>query len=681
MATESVYGKHRDSLNAWIGDRDVAHIVRQAVSIVDRYATWLVLLGSFGVVWLLYGDAIGFSFLFDDTIDLTRVEGRSFWSLLASSEGYSYYRPIPFVIWKALREIQGHYDQATLHALPLIVHAVSGWLLYLLVRRLGAGHWAVFPALLFLTAPFHYQSVPIVGTLFHPLAGMAILASLTLYLEARSQTGEARAWHIAALGMTVVALWAHESGIVIAALIVGLEGLLLWRVRSRRPSTWLAGHIGASVLFFVTWLTVEKTPFGETTTIAELRPKGLFFLQGFTYPLSAQLVWLSDTLGVAPGVLEAGVVALLLVGGAYAVSAWRTGQRVLLAVPAIALSIAVVASAPSMARLSWPYVENSPRLLYLVTIGAALFWGLLPSLRFGDPRIDRVWRVVTVTLLLVVVVQSWRFVDVRMSMFARGTETIDAIVGAGETYQGQRIIVVNAPSWFAQHRYEYVTGHFGVQLIPTYVGLDRVIYTSSDRSSRTNATSAAWQAPVDDGVYPFGPHGADTPPEELDRLLRAGGELIVVEPRGDRFVVRDVGRLDPERAEALPESVGRFAEGVFIDPARFVVDGDMLRALFTWHAVEADGEDYNAVAELRDSDGRVVGSFFGYPLAGNSAPRLWQDGDRLADSVEFAHPATGRYTLWLGLERVDGDGFAAVLDANGAPTDGNMLPIGAVEIP
>ncbi|MEX1157427.1 MAG: hypothetical protein WEC79_00675, partial [Thermomicrobiales bacterium] len=158
----------------------------------ERHATWIALAASTLLVFALYDRALGFSFLFDDTFDLTRVEGRSYWQLLSSSEGYSYYRPIPFLIWKALRDTQGNYDQATLHALPLIAHAIAGWCLFLLLRRLGAELWAAFPALLFLTFPFHYQNIAIVGTLFHPLAGAAMLGSLVLYERARSRDAEVR---------------------------------------------------------------------------------------------------------------------------------------------------------------------------------------------------------------------------------------------------------------------------------------------------------------------------------------------------------------------------------------------------------------------------------------------------------------------------------------------------------
>ena len=441
---------------------------RPAVNTVNRVAcrvaewadarlTWLSLAGSIAVVVLLYGRALRYAFFFDDTYDLTRTEGRSYLSLLTSSKGYSYYRPIPFLIWKLLRSVQGHYDQSTLHTLPLISHALAGWLLFLLVRRLGAGAWALIPALLFLTFPFDYQAVPISGTLFHPLAGAAVLAALLGYQLARDERAPRRrlALNVAAVAATFVALWSHESGVVVAPLIVGLDALFLSRTKSRRPSPWALAHVLAMALFVFVWYSVEKAPSTESTNVSELHPKVLYLLQGFTYPFSAQLIWLDEHLGWTPGVLQIAMPAIAIGAGAYVVAGWRSGKRgkalaSSLAVPGISLIVSLIAFIPALTRLSYAYVEDSPRLLYMVGIGAAVFWGLLPALDFHHSAATRIWRMVTLLLLAGVFLQSWRFVDVRMTMLARGSEVIAQVVAAGEQFRGEPVVFINAPAWFSR---------------------------------------------------------------------------------------------------------------------------------------------------------------------------------------------------------------------------------------
>lgn len=465
---------------------------RDIVELGLRHVAWLALVGALVFVFLLYGRAITFAFFFDDTYDLTRVEGRSYWSLLSSSAGYQYYRPIPFLIWKFLRDLQGYYSEALLHSLVLIVHAVTGWLLYLLLRRLGSGEWALIPMVLFLSYPFHYQVVPIVGTIFHPLAGMAILATLNLYLMGQSAAPVPRRWlMVASVGTTVFALWSHESGVAVAPLLVMLEAALVWRQRRRRPSWWISPHLIVTCIFVVAWLAVEKLPSSEQTSLAELRPKLLFFLQGFTYPFSAQIGVVRDRLGVSLGILEVGMLAFLAVGTAYVVAAQRAARAQLLLIPMTSVAIAIAAFLPALTRLSWGYVQEGPRLLYLAAIGSAIFWGMSPSLSFKQRTTTITWRIVTICLVVVVVIQSWRFIDIRMDMFASGTAMIDDIVTIGETRPGHPLLIVNAPSWFALNQYEYPYGHYGVQLMPTYIGLDRVIYTSARRPTQVDVRSGA----------------------------------------------------------------------------------------------------------------------------------------------------------------------------------------------
>lgn len=616
---------------------------------------WLTLLGSIIVVGLLYWQALGFAFLFDDTFDLTRVEGRSYLSLLTSSEGYSYYRPGPFVIWKLSHDILGYYSEPLLHALPLMCHSLAGWLLYLLVSRLGAGQWAILPALLFLTYPFSYQNIAIVGVLFHPLAGAAILASLNLYLAARYAAGK-RAWflHCAALGATLVALWSHESGVAVAPLIVGLEALVLWRRRQRRPSWWVQGHIVATLGFGIAWLSVEKTAFGETVTLGDMHPKALFFAQGFTYPLSAQIAWIGEDLGWAPGILQVTILSLALVFGAYVLT-WRLtrgeGESLLarLAFPLAGLAIAGVAVLPAMARLSWPYVEDAPRLLYLVGIGSALFWGLLPALDFGRRSITVVWRVVTVGLLLAVVVQSWVFVQLRMEMFASGSSAVDGIVAAGNRHAGRSLLVVNAPSWLALHEYEYLYGHLGVQIMPSYIGLDRVIYTSSRWKTQVDTASASLVPEIAGERFTFGPHAPEATAEELDSLLREGRILVDVRRNGERFSVFEIGQLEPGGAQSTEQMVQLDGVSVAVGLLRSAVDDDRLGVYLSWNVFAEHTGEPDVLVELVNDQGAVIGRYQGPPLAGVSDPALWQSGDRIDDRYIFERPPIGRYAVRAGI--------------------------------
>ena len=84
---------------------------------------------------------------------------------------------------------------------------------------------------------------------------------------------------------------------------------------------------------------VEKAPFTDETSLSELRPKSLFYLQGFTWPLSAQTYWIQDHLGIPGGsrsldrITRCRDLAMVGVVAAYALSAWRLRRWELLVIP------------------------------------------------------------------------------------------------------------------------------------------------------------------------------------------------------------------------------------------------------------------------------------------------------------------------------------------------------------
>src|SRR3990172_6637347 len=124
---------------------------------------------SMGLAFAIYRDSLSFPFFFDDPLDLVRGEGRSVLSLLTSAQGYAYYRPLPFMIWQALHQMLGRYDQTIFHLLPVVLHGLNAWLVCLLGRRLGSAPGAVAAAVLFVLFPFAYQVVPCAVALFHSL--------------------------------------------------------------------------------------------------------------------------------------------------------------------------------------------------------------------------------------------------------------------------------------------------------------------------------------------------------------------------------------------------------------------------------------------------------------------------------------------------------------------------------
>ncbi len=664
--------------------------------LLDRHGSWLALLLCGALVAAVYGPALGFAFTFDDPLDLPRAEGRSVWSLLRSSEGYAYYRPIPFIIWKALHAVQGYYSPAALHGLTLAAHALNGWLLYVLLRRLTGGHWGLVAAVLFITYPFSYQAVFGAHTLFHPLMTACILGSLLLYHDARlriadcglrndggvtgrESSGSALNWFnpqlLGSVALAIVALWTHESGPVLLPLIVGLEIVILVRSRSRRPAWWPALHALATTAFLWSWFTVPKFAREEGLSTAALGANARFFLQGVIYPVAARLQgwgarWDFDPVAALWPAIAATLLALL---GLYAL-----GRRPW--APVLAVGGAAVVLVPAWLVLSWAYVEDAPRLLYPAAPAIAALWGLLPSLRFRSATLTRGWRAISGLLLVAVVAQSLAFIGVRRDMWAEGTTLVEGVADAAASHEGRPLLFLNVPAWFAPKAPEYPVGHVGLTALPGYIGLGRSVYLH--RGVQPAIESRGYYPDLNGWKYDFNTHGGPAGLDEFDALARRVDAVYTVEMGGDGARVRRVGEIRPGGAVRNPAGARfdtRRGRGIILTGAGARLGGDAIAGDFTWDVVAPPPGDFLPVLRVRDVGGAGVAEWRQYPLGDVAAPRLWQAGDRVRDLPVLRLPAdlpAGRYTVWLSWEeKTDGELLPGVA-ADGTPLPPAGLALG-----
>ncbi len=641
-------------------------------AVTRRAASWSALAVCCAVVVLIYGQALEFPFFYDDTFDMSRTESQSFLSLLGGIDGYAYYRPLPFLIWKAFYQLQGFYNPVLFHALALASHILAGWLLYLLVRRLIGSEWAIVPAMLFLTFPFSYQVVPVAGSLFHSLVTLFILATLYFYLLARLRGS----WVFMAVSivMAALALWTHEFGILVTGYLVALEGVLWLTRRVPRPTPWLLAHLTLGGLFALVWLSVQKVPSPVLANQEELIQKGLFFLQGMAYPVTAQLVplqkWFGDDLGSQT--LLAGGIGIGICLIAYLLA----GRKSLIAVLAVIWALAALV--PVWWRLNWPYVQDAPRLLYLASAGAAIFWGMLASLEWRYRALTVAWRVIVVAGLVAVVWQSAHFISIRMEMLRNGGQLVNAVAAAGKAHDGGSVLFLNVPSWFSAREHVYARGHLGVTVMPSYIGLDRVIYTHT--GARTQAESLAFRADTETWRDYWYPHGREATAEEVDAAIRAADAVYAPEIDSDQFGIRDIGGL--RRASNNGTSPLAAFDGR-LDLVHAGVEGESgsLAIDLDWHVRSALNGAWLMDIQLRDGGGQVVSEWRGYALENAWAPRLWRQGDRITDRSVLHIPepeGTGPFSVWLGFVPEAGSHLLPVTTTGTLPTSNGFVRIGTV---
>ncbi|MGH2593904.1 MAG: hypothetical protein ACRDGG_10365, partial [Anaerolineae bacterium] len=102
----------------------------------SRTADLLWLAGLTFATFLIYGSSLSYPFFWVDPIDIGLAGARSIPTLLTNSQGYLYYRPFAFILWKTLYALSGRFDPYAFHLVQVLTHSLNAWLFYLLARRI-----------------------------------------------------------------------------------------------------------------------------------------------------------------------------------------------------------------------------------------------------------------------------------------------------------------------------------------------------------------------------------------------------------------------------------------------------------------------------------------------------------------------------------------------------------------
>lgn len=659
-------------------------------------------LGSGVLTYLLYGYSLSLSFMLDDFDDLARAATASVTTILTSSRGYVYYRPLAHIMEKLPYAVQGYYDPFWYHLMPLSLHALNGWMVYLLARRL-AGAWAApWAAVFFLAYPFSYQVVPWVGAVMHPLMVFFALGALLAYYEARQRSSAT--WMAIAMVSAVLALPAHENGVLIGAMAVALE-VYLWRNGAvAKPSARCLLLLAPAVAFQAVWLLIPKQPQPWTFDPNSLKLNALFFLQGLVFPVAGVLEAVGGKTGMAGEDLAWVALPFSLAVLALIYTLRRSALFFLLNLCWFSLAVL-----PAWALLSYAYVIDGPRLFYLASVPSALLWAGLWQLPrvgvWGDappiPRPGRgwlpkgggwgpaFWRFGLLGISLALLYQSWAFLAVREDLFKNGSRVVWQVADMVAQRPEARALLVNVPAWFTVKEPEYPMGHMGVTFLPDYLGLNRTVFMH--RGVNPTVDSLEYKDLLKSWRYHYGPHGPTVGLEELAASVARADDayLASYEPEGVRLEL--AGRLD--RSAAGSENpllagdasfVADFGGRLSLREARVRFEGRILLVDLRWLLRSAVSEDLTVFLHVYDSGGRLVAQEDGYPLRGLFPFRFWPSGLLVEDLRRMAIPrglAPGDYTISLGVyDRASGARQVA-RDQRGTPYPDNSVTVGRLSLP
>jgi hypothetical protein len=615
----------------------------------------------------LFWDDI-FQFVWLDQTQLSQV-------LTSPVSGLNYFRPLAFLAWKALRLAAGRFDPFSLHLLNVLLHVLNACLLAGIVARMLPERRALSglaSGIVFLLFPFDFQAVAPVNSLMHPLHAALILAGVwTFLLSDAPRRGGLR---ILSALLAGAAILAHENG-ALAALLITLTALCR---TPRKPLKRIVLDVApfwiAALIFFVVWRSAPRS--GDPLTLNGLFSltesriqNAAYFLQAFAFPVSWLATPLKQALHLQNDSLAIACVSLPVVALWFglAIGARRGGNATW------SVGWFALAAAPAILMLPFSYTLESPRLVYLASIGAAVFWALPLSYLRSTPLKNALNLGIAGAVVIASSAWGGLYIQRRAALYTQLGEAITQVHSELELNpscaQGQRsgTLLVNYPDWFFVAHSEYLVGHDGLTTLSTGETMGDLYTINFGQTRAFSVTSLPDIQPAGAVYRSMGePHTL----ESLQTLLRQYGPVLVNAAAQKGVEMRFAGCLLAERQPVPATYQARLGDELVLRGVALHTDtqqGD-LRVTLDWQALAPAAQDTTIFVQVLDANGALAAQADGYPLLRTSPPRLWQAGDVWRDVRTLHVPATlmqGGYRILVGAYLTDGGQRLAATDAQG----------------
>jgi len=634
--------------------------------------------GTFALtIALLYREALALPFFFDDIVHFRWLEHRTLASLWFTADAY--YRPLPFIVFKVVHEMTGPHSQIVLHGLNLLLHLFNGWCVASL-----AGHFAPTPGRqlavglvageLFLAFPFDYQIIPWVGALTHPLSFSLILTAILLYLAARKT--RYRLCFFLSLMLAILAPFAHETGIVVAPLLLVMEVLGLV---DPTPGRRVLIYLPASLPFLIMRVMVGSGRKVVLRPLEDVLRNGIFFLQGLIVPFQAIAMQLMNRTFMND------LMAVIVVTMVFLVPiTWLMAHRGHLRLILFFLAWFVLATAPAALMLRYNYVLDGSRLLYLSSAAAAMLGATLLAELWAWKTLSLLTRALALSWLVLTLFVGVRHVRERMLLHDLGGQYIWQLVEITRQQPADSaLLYVNALSWLAPRTATLPIGHEGVTLLPGYTRFKDLIWVNS--GLERNVRSTTFGNILQPQLYYF---GCSDPPVGWDRLaqlIRESDMIWVVDYVPHHIRLQRAGTLRAGETEQGTGVVATYDDLATLAPVTFrVADDGSLHLTLEWHCHRATPVNYSIFVHLVNRHGQLVSQADGYALRGMFPFWLWQQGDTIRDERTLRLPLQqekGLYQVMVGIYHLETGERVPAHDATGQSVADAAPPVVTVELP
>jgi hypothetical protein len=637
----------------------------------QRAADLLWLAGLAVAVFLVYGSSLGYPFFWVDPIDIGLAGSRSISTILTNSQGYLYYRPFAFILWKLLHAVSGRYDPYVFHLAQVATHVVNVWLMYALAKRIFSRRsLAGVTALLFAWYPASYQAVTwVVAPQAQAMA--FLLASALAYYDGRAAQDRRRIW--LSIIFLAIALPFHENAVSFGFVIAALEVYLALNQATRQPTTgpanhlsrWPLAHLALCLAFAALWFVVPKNP--DSTAARFEQAAGWYLLQGLIWPVAGAVgpwrAWLGGP-AWQPLILVAPPTLVFLF------EAYRRGRQL----PLLGLGLPwfAVMVLPVWATRGISYAGISPRIFYVAAPGAILIWvGLLASIPLAAHRVSRI---ATRLLIGFVVIQSAAFLGARKELQDGAMPAIWDVVRSGQAAgNGANLLYINVPDQITPFLREYPVGFFRAILMPVSVDLGQYVELHTGIRPATRSLSVPALAGLEHYPHQVDVRGEAVSQPELSAAIRAADAVYFTEyGASGRVDVVEAGSVESLTAHQFRAT---FDQRAGLAGALFEANPVELKLTLTWDCLGTFDTQETIFVHLIDGTGRLAAQADGDPLRGLFPLSECRAGERIRDIRFVPLDTPHRYTLKVGMyNRLSGERLPAV-DANGQPIPDQAVTI------
>jgi hypothetical protein len=604
----------------------------------------------FAAVAVLYAPSLKYPFVWYDADDLLRAAKYSTLNLFTGVANYQYYRPLIFLLWKAILYTWGGDSAPIFHAYLIGGHFLNSVLLFALARDLTRRRSiAAATALLFAVYPFSYQAVTWVIA-HQPPSMILVLGGLLIYTRARlrsmngARSGASRWQQPAAIVCLIAAMLMHESAFVAVGLIILIEAYLVVTRRVARPSMWPLAYIAVTVIMFVIYSAAAKSSLSQSTfeTLT-----GLYLLQGLVYPAAMILADscrspVCDSSAWLPLAIIASLIILLVV--------WRANRTTWIGLLGILWFI--TGALPMWAERDYVYNEYAPRLLYLAGAGAALAIGAI--LGGSGQSSGRPWRspgfIARAGVIALILLQSGQFVMVRQSLYDSAFRLLAQENDAMFVPRSGHALFINTVELFSYKTAEFPLGWFGVLASPWH---NRI---AVDRDLR--ARNADWlvdpgqaQTIQDNSRLALEFHGQIASPEELQQTVLSSTNIYRVAAVEGNLHLFEIGSTD-HTSTSTDSYLASWGQSIRLITATISIEAGVPVLELDWSIDSALDSNQTVFVHVQDASGQIVAQADGDLIGGYVPIGLWPPGMIVDDRrplIRSGGFASGQYTIALGL--------------------------------